>query len=51
VALQGGAVIDGREDSAWTLQDGSIIQIGNTTLRYREKSGSGIPTGGINRAL
>ncbi len=52
VALQPGAIlIDGREDSTWVLQSGSVIQIADTVLVFREKSGSAIPVGGINRNL
>lgn len=52
VALQPGAiVIDGREDSTWSLQSGSVIQIADTVLVFREKSGNSVPVGGINRAL
>jgi len=52
VALQPGSVlIDGREDSSWTLQSGSVIQLADTVLVFREKSGNGVPTGGINRTL
>lgn len=49
--VPGTVTIDGTQDQSWILHEGSYIQIGNTALRFREKSGATVPTEKINRSI